>query len=341
MVDTRQAELEAIKRWGVPRILRAQESAEAQGLDFRLLVGHLGLVSAEEKVGPRSASLDDADIRRVARRVADQLKFEPKPVTVTFFAHPLDGLGLKYLRSMVLACDAGGANLRLVDGYGAPFPDWFTLMEGAHVAQNQVNKGKSVVQAFATLIRPDRENDPIAYFARGEAHVSKGELAAALSDYREAERLFPLKKWRDKAREAADRVAAQLTAGDRTARTGEREGERVSRKVAGEELRRCIVDAFAVEHSSPRASVLLCRSALVRILMHLEKGNSHLQDDDRGIGCAIGRVESRLGGKTVDEMRLISRLRNSVEYKREAGASDARQCLAALQGIVGSVFSAR
>jgi hypothetical protein len=38
-------------------------------------------------------------------------------------------------------------------------------------------------------------------------------------------------------------------------------------------------------------------------------------------------------------MWLISRLR--VEYQREARAVDARECLAALQKIVGAVFPAR
>jgi hypothetical protein len=321
--------------------LRAREFAEAQGLDFRLLVGGLGLILAQQKFAPRSASLDDTDIRRLARKVADQLKLEPKPLKVTFFAHPLDGLGLKYLRAMVLACEASGAHLRLVDGDGAPYSDWFTLMERARIARNRVSKGDDVAQAFATLILPDSANDPMAYFARAEAHETKQEFAAALSDYREAERLFPLKKWREKAREAADRLARELTTGDRTARAGEREGERVARRIESDELRKCIIDAFAVEHSSPRATVLLCRSALVRILVHLEGGESRLQDDDRGIGCAIGRVAGHLDRNTADKMWLISKLRNRVEYKREALASDARQCLAALQSILGAVFPGR
>ena len=177
-------------------------------------------------------------------------------------------------------------------------------MERTRAARNRISKGEEVVQAFATLILPNRENDPMAYFTRGGAHESKQELAAALSDYREAERLFPLRKWRDNAREAANRVAATLTASDQTARAGEREGERVARKVKNEELRRCIIDAFAVQHSSPRAAVLLCRSALVRILAHLEQDGSRLQDDDRGIGRAIARVSDRLDRKTADEMRI-------------------------------------
>lgn len=78
---------------------------------------------------PQSPSLDDNRIKRTARRIADQLARLRKPVTVTFLAHLLDGLGLKYLRAMVLAYDEGGA--KLVDGDGAPFADWFTLMERA------------------------------------------------------------------------------------------------------------------------------------------------------------------------------------------------------------------
>ena len=100
MVDQTPGQIEAIKRWGVPRISRAQEFAKTHGLDFRLLVADLRIDSGQEKLGPRSASLDDTDIRRLARRVADQLEHEAKPLNVIFFAHPLDGLGLKYLRRL-------------------------------------------------------------------------------------------------------------------------------------------------------------------------------------------------------------------------------------------------
>jgi len=115
--------------------------------------------------------------------------------------------------------------------------------------------------------------DGMIYFIRGEAYESLGENEPALNDYRLAEILFPLPKYKEQARNAAAQIEARLLPSKKPP-SSETELERVLETVPDPLVVKAVRDAIRFVESDPADAVRAIGERGVRgLIMYLEREN--------------------------------------------------------------------
>jgi tetratricopeptide (TPR) repeat protein len=91
-------------------------------------------------------------------------------------------------------------------GMERPTSTWRDLMAKAEAAKRAMLRNRLVGEREFDILLAAHPMDGMAYFKRGEARESLGEVKLAEADYRKAEELFPRAIWKRRAWRAAARV---------------------------------------------------------------------------------------------------------------------------------------
>jgi hypothetical protein len=148
--------------------------------------------------------------------------------------------------------------------------DWQKVMAEARGAKMVLLKDRIAGEKrFEEVLRQHGE-DGMIYFIRGEAYESLDENERALNDFRLAEILFPLPKYKEQARNAATRVESGLPSS--LASRPETEVEKILKRVPDEDIVKAVRDTKRQVETDPGAAVRAIGERGVRgLIMYLER----------------------------------------------------------------------
>jgi tetratricopeptide (TPR) repeat protein len=215
--DTTAAPLPAWKRYRSARISKVAELASEGRVRFLILSGRFGLVESNELIPYYDHLLLDGEVQQLAEVVAGQIK-EMGIDRITFFADAGRYLAQvrPYISTIQRACSDAGITLAIEILEVFDMSDWRSVMAQAERAKKTfVGNQPEGEKAFEILLS-SYPSDAMVYFKRGEAWEEVRQLELALSDYRRATELFPMRKWKETASEAAERTGRQIAIPPRT-----------------------------------------------------------------------------------------------------------------------------
>jgi tetratricopeptide (TPR) repeat protein len=202
--------LPAIERYTSPRIARVGGLARQEGVPFWILSGEYGLIPQSYPIRWYDHRLVEAEVLALARRVVEQLKEGGISQVVYFEPLAADGAGAKpYREVMETACVPASVTLE-VRMIGSTPSRWRCITDRAIKARELMMRDREQGEAeFERLLSRYGEDGMILY-QRGRAYESLHSYERAHHDYAQAERLFPMQEWKDRARTARERVAKIL-----------------------------------------------------------------------------------------------------------------------------------
>jgi hypothetical protein len=333
-----------INRYPDRSVQRAKSVPESGRLQVYVLTPDCGFINADRPIPPDAESFKlKKTYKRKVDFVACQLRYYGIS-RLKFLIAPFDTRRLNCLRLMVLACDRAEVRLELVNEDGEPFPDWSPIVEEAKAAERSVSEGReSVEEAFRPLTEK-YENDGWVLFSRGEAYTSNKDFEHAAADFFAAQVLFPIRSWKEKAKEKAVHVLSQL--GDLHRRT-----HRLPMKCERDRISNLSLPDFITDNdnvstildlidSCPLLTIDGARSLTIRIIMERDPNRNRNYEEKGAFWKAIDELGVR--SEIKEAMRLILNRRNETEYRTGSPSPNvARVCAEALVKVLTGVYSPR
>ncbi len=198
--------LPAIQRYQCARIRQVGEAAEQAGVCFFILSGLFGLISPERPIPYYDHLLKTAEVPELSERMAAQIR-EAGLNGIVFFgkgqqAHPSL---VPYVEAIRRASRQAGIELMIIEWEDDTMSDWRSIMMEADAAKRAMIINQAGGEAQFELLLQRYPGDGMLYFKRGEAYEALGQLDKACSDFRRAQALFPMAKWKSTARQAIER----------------------------------------------------------------------------------------------------------------------------------------
>jgi hypothetical protein len=193
---------------------------------------------------------------------------------------------------------------------------------------------------FEEVLRQHGE-DGMIYFIRGEGYESLSENERALNDFRLAEILFPLPKYKDQARNAAARVEARLPSSGK-ASGSETELEKLLKGVPDQDVVKAVHDAVRQVETDPGAAVRAIGERGVRgLIMYLERKNRLEPAESwrqRTKQLAQKAIISEIAAYEMDAVREIRNkvVNEGATVTRLDAEASAKMFIAALDNVFGS-----
>jgi hypothetical protein len=331
----------AIERWGDDRVRDAARVAKERDLKFYLLSAPVGLIPDSQSVPMSEPILRDDEVAGKVELVARQIE-KWKITSLLFFAHLADRQAVACFRLILLACDRASTNLEVVTDHGATFPDWYFAQREAEEARlHALRSQENVDVIFQPLVNKYPE-DGMVCFKRGEAYERRKKLDLALRDYVDAQEIFTMRQWKQKARQAADRVRKSLHPPDSEAPFQGGEGA-ISQLPLDAALFKLSRDALRLVEVSPAAAVSLCRTALIKLV---SLKDDRWEPEERTESTLKRSIDRLLENKTIREetasaMHGLRMRRNEVEYRPPAQRKDSVYCATKLIEILKTLFPRR
>jgi hypothetical protein len=207
--------LPAYQRYDSARIAEVRAMADRVAVGFCILSGEFGLIEQSALIPWYDHPLTAEEAPALAQIVAQQIS-EHGIGEICYYL-PREKATAEpdaYRTTLRLACDAAGVALRICALEGTMVYDgpcsWKELTRRAAAAKGLLLADLAAGEAeFERLLR-ECGHDGMIHFKRGKGYESSGYLDLALIDYRAAERLFPLPRYKQQARDAAERVRGLL-----------------------------------------------------------------------------------------------------------------------------------
>jgi len=215
-------------------------------------------------------------------------------------------------------------------------------MAEAHSAKMLLLKDRAAGEKRFEQVLEWHGEDGMIYFIRGEAYESLGENEPALNDYRLAEILFPLPKYKDQARNAAKRIEARLLPSKKPPSPAT-ELERVLKTVPDPLIAKAVQDANRFVESDPAEAVRAVGERGVRgLIMYLEHENRLEPAESwrqRTRRLSERKIISEIAAHEMDAVREI---RNKVSSERAVVTRlDAEASVKMFVAALGNVFGSR
>jgi hypothetical protein len=265
--------LPALKRYRSIRIKRVKEAADLRDAAFYILSGEFGLLKAFDPIPYYDHLLQGHEVAQLSKRVARQLG-QQQIGSVRFFVSPTRGSQVAaYGETIRRACKKTGIEFKVVMLEAENMSDWRKTIAEARSAkalllQDRIAGEKRFQQVFDT-----NGEDGMIYFIRGEGYESLAENESALNDYRLAEILFPLPKYKDQARRAALHIEARLLP-TKKPQTFESDLQRILKTIPDSLIVKAVEDAIRLVESDPADAVRAVGERGIRgLIMHLEREN--------------------------------------------------------------------
>ncbi len=324
-------------------VKRAKSVTESGRLPVYVLTPDCGFINADQPVPAEAARFKlKKTYKHKVEFVAGQLH-DYGISRLTFLIAPFDARRLECLCLIVLACYQAGVKLELFDEEGKAFPDWSPIVEHAKAAERRVREGsESVEEAFAPLI-PVHENDGWVRFSRGEAYALKKDFGHAHSDFLAAHVLFPIRYWKEKAKERADHALSELR---RRTRGLDHPMKSERDRISSLSLPTFITDnlwtILDLVDSCPLLAIDGARSLVIWIIMERDENRARDYKNEKG-AFWVAIEELGVRSEIKEAMRLILNRRIESEYggPRPPPKRIARDCAGALVKILSGIYSPR
>jgi len=209
-------EIPAIRRYQSPRIVQVYSAANQLGIPFFIFSGKYGLISPSEPIPYYDHLLSPDEVPAMAETVAGQIG-DFGITGIVYFTRSLSDNAnlLPYHDAVMLACRAMSIPFLAVElpEEDEPMSNWREIMEAAEGARLTIISDRDEGERhFGDLLRR-YPRDGMVYFKRGEAYEAIEEYELAADDYQRAIVLFPQAIWKERARQALDRVKAKMKGG--------------------------------------------------------------------------------------------------------------------------------
>jgi hypothetical protein len=204
----------------------------------------------------RIDNFSDVYIERVSSNpIHDQKRVTEHVTKITFFVSAARTSQVKpYEETIGRACRQADIDFSVATLEAQNMSDWQTAMAEARSAKMLLLKDRAAgEQRFKEVLERYGE-DGMIYFIRGEGYESLEEKKSALNDYRLAEILFPLPKYKDQARTAAARIEARLPAAKKVLRS-EIDVETILKAVPDPLIAKAVQDAERFIETDPAEAV--------------------------------------------------------------------------------------
>jgi tetratricopeptide (TPR) repeat protein len=335
--------LPSLERYQSRRIWRVKQLADAQGVAFYILSGKFALLGPTELTPYYDHLLMPSEVAALANRVAAQLR-EAGVTEATFFVGARKSRQLEpYTETIKQASELAGAALSVEMQEATDMSDWQVAMSDARSAKMLLLQKRSEGEKrFEELLERHGE-DGMIYFIRGEAYESLGERELALNDYRLAEIMFPLPKYKEQARHAASRIETRLGPPKvEQERSKPAEVEAILKVIPEPVIVKAVRDAVQFVDASPSAAISAIGLRGVRgLIMYLERKNQ-LEPLGSWAKRTTQLFDNRLISKiTVHEMDAAREIRNEADatgahVTRLDAEASIKMFLSALNNVFGS-----
>lgn len=317
--------------------------ADVHGVRFYILSGKLGLVQPSQPISYYDHLLKGPEVEQLAARVAEQLR-EEHLAKITFFVSARRTPQAKpYAETIKRACELTGVNLSVATLEVKIMSNWQAAMANARSAKMLLLENRPEGEKRFEEVLERHGEDGMIYLIRGEAYEALNESESALNDYRLAEILFPIAKYREQARQASARIERRLDIPKAT-RGGETAIEQVLKFVPAQLVVQAVQDAIRFVESNPSAAVGAIGERGVRgLIMYLERAHG-LEKTPGSSWVTRTRqlLEKNLISKiSAYEMNAVREMRNTVSNEAAAVSrldadASVRMFVAALKNIFGS-----
>jgi len=208
----------AIQRYQSARIDTVHAAAQELGVEFYILSGKFGLISAQREIPYYDQLLENNGVLALAAQVKQQL-LDYGLDSIVYFTRPLSSSEKlrPYLAAIRCACfDASVRYLPVELDKKVEKEEEVGVTGWKAITNVAVSSKKTLIGDRA---RGEREfqkllarhpGDPMIYFQRAGAYETIGENELAASDYQRAMVLFPMKKFKDLAEAGLRRVSTQI-----------------------------------------------------------------------------------------------------------------------------------
>jgi len=325
-----------LERYRSSRIRQVAELAEQEGACFVVLSGKFGLLELHDKVPYYDYLLQPEDVPRMVDVVAEQIR--QKGIDhITFFTKPTeDREELRpYIDLIEQACFAADVPFELRILEGTRMPNWREIMRKAEEAKRLLIRDRSEGEKAFDRLLQQYPSDGMVYFKRGEAWELIGELQLALRDYSKAELLFPMPKWKERARQAAERVEKQI------AKLEPVSPDQILSQIRDPSLAKICGEALDANVNEPRSALVLYRTALEQVVDHLVRVNRVDCEPSTGLADKINMLRDSVAAATVSHMHTIRVLGNDAAHGEPVSPDDAVVSRTALLAILKAVFLPR
>src|SRR5579875_3610955 len=308
--------LPALQRYKSQRIRRVKAAADSQGVAFYILSGKFALLKAAEPIPYYDHLLTQLEVDQLAERVAGQLKREGLSKVIFFVSAARTASVEPYEQTIRRACAMEEIDFSVAPLEAENMLDWQKVMAEARAAKMLLLKDRTAGEKRFQEILERHGEDGMIYFIRGEGYESLAEYQAALNDYRLAEILFPLPKYREQARSAAGRIEGRLPPSTK-ARDSETEPETVLKKVPDPLIVKAVRDAIRFVESDPADAVRALGERGVRgLIMCLEREN-RLESEGSWRQRTRRLTEKKIISEIAAyEMDAVREIRNKVASER-------------------------
>lgn len=200
-------EIPAMKRYLSERILRVQQAASILGFPFFILSGKFGLLAPEDAIPYYDHLLAAREVRSLANLMAKQILARNIDGFVFFIKSLAHNPNLQpYYDALETACEELTRPLCVMEWKESGMSTWRDIMRLAEVARTEMVRDRATGEkAFDSLLK-QYPSDGMVFFKRGEAYEESGAKTFAAQDFGRAMALFPMPVWKERAREAYERV---------------------------------------------------------------------------------------------------------------------------------------
>jgi len=207
----------AIQRYKSARIDTVYAAAQKLGVDFYILSGKFGLISAQRLIPYYDQLLTNDDVPALAEQVKQQL-LDHGLDSVVYYTQPLSSSArlLPYSAVLRTACVEASVRYLLVEleekegkEEEKSVTGWIPIMKAADSIKNVLIEDRPSGEREFRKFLAHHAGDGMVYFKRAEAYEVIGENELAASDYRRALVQFPKQKYKDLAKAGLERITAQ------------------------------------------------------------------------------------------------------------------------------------
>lgn len=200
-------EVPAIKRYFSERILKVQEAASILGFPFFILSGKFGLLAPDDTIPYYDHLLATGEVKSLANLIAKQMLVRNIDGFVFFTKSLAHNPNLQpYFDALEKACEELARPLCVMEWKESGMSTWKDIMRLAEVAKTELVRDRATGEkAFDSLLKR-YPGDGMVFFKRGEAYEEIGAKTFAVQDFGRAIALFPMPVWKERAREAYERV---------------------------------------------------------------------------------------------------------------------------------------
>jgi tetratricopeptide (TPR) repeat protein len=204
--------ISSIRRYKSTRISYVYELSIKMRTGFRILSGEYGLISADEKIPWYDHPLMREEVDALSKKIADQLR-AAKISAVIYYTKDtkLNPVIQPYLTAIEAGCfiSSTALEVKLING-GNQMSNWLEIMKFAEAAKNLMISNRAAGEGEFIKLLEQFPADGMVFLKRGQAFEVIGEYSNALADYEKAEILFPMEKWIETARTAAERIKGKI-----------------------------------------------------------------------------------------------------------------------------------